>query len=70
MPTLVQNQKHYVAGALHADTGRMVWVEHERKKSVLFIELLEQLRSQYRRSKHIVRIVDTASTRAGWSNGG
>ena len=58
VPTPGQNQKHYIAGALHADTGRVVWVEHERKNSVLFVKLLEQLRSQYRRAKHIVLIVD------------
>ena len=58
VPTPGQNQKHYVAGALHAHTGRLVWVEHHRKTSALFLKLLEQLRHQYRRAKRIVLILD------------
>ena len=58
VPTPGQNQKHYIAGALHAHTGRLVWVEHERKTSVLFVKLLEALRGQYRRAKRIVLILD------------
>ena len=41
VPTPGQNEKHYIAGALHAHTGRLVWVEHPRKNSVLFVKLLE-----------------------------
>jgi len=44
VPTPGQNQKHYLAGALPAHTGRLVWTEHHRKISVLFLKLLEQLR--------------------------
>ena len=51
VPTPGQNQKHYLAGALHARTGRLVWTEHHRKTSVLFVKLLEQLRRQYRRAQ-------------------
>ena len=58
VPTPGQNQKHYLGGALHAHTGRLVWVEHERKNSVLFVKLLEQLRSQYRRARRVVLILD------------
>jgi len=58
VPTPGQNQKHYLAGALHARTGRLVWTEHHRKTSVLFVKLLEQLRRQYRRARRIVLIVD------------
>ena len=47
VPTPGQNQKHYVAGALHAHTGPWVWVEHERKTAVLFVKRLERLRRQY-----------------------
>ena len=36
---------------LHAHTGRLVWVEHPRKNSVLFVKLLEQLRSHYRQRR-------------------
>ena len=42
----------------HAHTGQLVWVEHERKNSVLFVKLLEQLRSQYRRARRVVLILD------------
>lgn len=58
VPTPGQNQKHYLAGALHAHTGQLVWVEHPRKNSVLFLKLLKQLRSQYRRANKIVLILD------------
>ena len=57
VPTPWQNQKHYLAGALHAHTGRLVWVEHHRK-TPLFVKLLEQLRRQYRRAKRVVLILD------------
>ena len=58
VPTPGQNQKHYIAGALHAHTGRVVWVEHHRKTSALFVKLLEHLRRQYRRAWRIVLILD------------
>lgn len=58
IPTPGQNEKHYLAGALHARSGQVVWAEHHRKNSVLFIELLEQLRRQYRRAKRIRLILD------------
>ena len=58
VPTPGQNHKHYIGGALHAHTGQLVWVEHERKNSVLFVKLLEQLRSQYRRARRVVLILD------------
>ena len=58
VPPPGQDQKHYLAGALHAHTGRLVWVEHHRKTSVLFVKLHEQLRRRYRRAKRIVPIVD------------
>ncbi len=58
IPTPGQNEKHYVAGALHAHTGRLVWVEHERKDTTLFITLLDELRRTYRRAHRIVLILD------------
>ena len=72
VPTPGQNQKHYIAGALHAHTGRLVWVEHERKTSVLFVKLLEALRGQYRRAKtHRVNPRQLQkSTRARWWSDG
>jgi transposase len=53
-----QNKKHYLAGALHGQTGQIVYVGGERKTSDLFIALLERLKSQYRRAKSIRLIVD------------
>ena len=53
-----QNKKHYLAGALHSQTGQISYVGGERKTSDLFIALLEQLKGQYRRAKSITLIVD------------
>ncbi|MCP5150375.1 MAG: IS630 family transposase [Chromatiales bacterium] len=58
IPTPGKNRKHYVAGALHAHTGRLVWVEHEAKTTALFIKLLEAVRATYRRAQRIVFILD------------
>ena len=53
-----QNEKHYVAGALHARTGRLIWTEHRRKNTTLFLKLLVELRCRYRRAQRIVLILD------------
>ncbi len=58
IPTPGQNIKHYLAGALHAHTGRVVWTEHPRKNSVLFIKLLQALRRTYRAARELVLILD------------
>lgn len=58
VPTPGKNRKHYVAGALHAHSGRLVWVEHERKTTQLFLKLLDALQRQYRRAQRIVLIAD------------
>ena len=58
IPTPGQNEKRYIAGALHAHTGRVVCVEWESKDSLLFIRLLNALRRTYRAAKRIVLIVD------------
>ncbi len=58
IPTPGKNQKHYLAGALHARTGKVVWAEGERKNSLLFIHLLYLLKRTYRRAQRIVLIVD------------
>lgn len=42
-----QNVKRYMAGAMDAVTGRLVWVEGERKTSALFIRLLQKLLKCY-----------------------
>ncbi len=56
--TLGQNTKHYLAGALHAKTGKVSYVGSSSKNSELFIAMLEQLKSQYRRAKTITLIED------------
>ena len=56
-----KNRKRYIAGALHARTGRIVWGEHERKDSSLFIHLLYRLNRTYRRARRIILIVDNDS---------
>ncbi|MFP9230872.1 DDE endonuclease [Pectobacterium cacticida] len=53
-----QNQKHYLAGALHSGTGRVHYVSGSSKSSDLFISLLETLRRTYRRAKTITLVVD------------
>jgi transposase len=58
IPTPGKNQKRYIAGALHARTGKVVWVEGNSKSSDLFIALLEKLRSSYRRSRKLILILD------------
>ncbi|EDC3174305.1 IS630 family transposase, partial [Salmonella enterica] len=51
-----QNQKHYLAGALHSGTGRVHYVSGSSKSSDLFISLLETLRRTYRRAKTITLV--------------
>ena len=58
IPTPGKNRKAYLAGALHAHTGRLVWRGGESKNTALFIDLLEHLRGRYRRAKRIVLILD------------
>jgi transposase len=42
-----KNVKRYLAGALDAHSGQMLWVEGERKTSALFIALLGRLLGSY-----------------------
>ena len=58
IPTPGKNQKHYLAGALNAATGKVVWVEWEKKNSEIFILLLAELRKRYRKAKKITLIAD------------
>lgn len=58
VPTPGKNQKHYLAGALHAQTGQVVWVEWHAKNAELFIRLLAELCRRYRRAKTITLIAD------------
>lgn len=58
IPTPGKNQKRYLAGALNATTGNVVWVEWEKKNSEIFILLLAELRKRYRQAKKIILIAD------------
>lgn len=53
-----KNEKRYLAGALDARTGRLTWVEGERKTSDLFILLLWQLLKEYPGAKCIHVVLD------------
>jgi transposase len=53
-----KNEKRYLAGALNATTGRLTWVEGERKTSDLFILLLWQLLKDYSRASCIHIVLD------------
>jgi transposase len=54
-----KNQKRYLAGALNVRTGRLTWVEAERKNSQLFILQLWQLVGRdYPQTKRIHLILD------------
>lgn len=52
------NRKHYIAGALHASTGKVLYVSHDSKASELFIAMLEKLKRHYRKAKTITLILD------------
>jgi transposase len=56
-----QNEKRYLAGALDAKTGELIWVEGERKSSLLFIQLLWALHLRYPDAKKIHVILDNYS---------
>jgi transposase len=53
-----KNVKHYLAGALDAQTERVIWVDGERKCSALFIRLLRKLDRVYAAKKVIHLILD------------
>lgn len=56
-----QNQKRYLAGAQDSQTGELLWVEGEKKDSVLFLRLLWKLTQHYRDAKKIHVILDNYS---------
>jgi len=58
IPTPGKNRKRYMAGALHARTGKVIWVEGKSKSSDLFIDLMAAIKASYRRSRQIVLILD------------
>lgn len=58
IPTPGKNKKSYLAGALNARSGKVIWAEGERKNSLLFIHLLYKTKCAYRHARRIVLIVD------------
>jgi transposase len=58
VPTPGKNEKRYIAGALHARTGRIHWCSGLSKRTDLFLSLLEQLRTSYRKARRIIVILD------------
>ena len=52
------NEKRYLAGAYEPLRGRLVYVEGERKASLLFLNLLRALLERYRGAKTIHMILD------------
>lgn len=56
-----KNEKRYLAGALDVRSRRLVWVEGERKTSLLFLRLLWELVQRYPRARMIHVILDNYS---------
>lgn len=56
-----KNEKRYLAGAQNAQTGELLWVEGNKKNSLLFIRLLWELTQHYRDAKKIHVILDNYS---------
>ena len=53
------NEKRYLAGALNPKTGKLTWVEGDRKNSLLFLDLLYKLVTEtYRNARRVHLILD------------
>jgi transposase len=53
------NEKRYLAGALDPATGKLTWVEGDRKDSLLFLRLLHKLVTQtYRTARRVHLVLD------------
>lgn len=65
-----QNVKRYIAGALDARSGQLIWAQSDRKNSLLVIALLNKLAGAYPKARaiHVVldnfKIHDSQATRA------
>jgi transposase len=53
-----QNQKHYLAGALHTRTGQVLWVGNGKKNSYLFLQLLRRLADAFPRAPKLHVVLD------------
>ncbi len=56
-----QNEKHYLAGALHTRTGQVLWVSNGRKNSYLFLLLLRRLRETFPHARKLHLVLDNYS---------
>jgi len=52
-----QNEKRYLAGALDARTNKLIWVESERKTSLLFLQLLYRLVTRTYRTARVIHLI-------------
>lgn len=57
-----ENEKYYLAGALHSDTGKVSYAGGNSKVSSLFIRLLKHLKATYRRAKRLCSLSITISS--------
>lgn len=57
-----QNEKRYVIGGLHTDTGTVTWETGRRCNSSFVVRFLERLHLRYRRARKIILIWDNDST--------
>lgn len=57
VPTPGQNEEYYLAGALNAGTGRVLYVGRHSKCSEIFNRLMKHLKKTYRKAKTIMLIV-------------
>jgi len=53
-----KNQKAYIAGALDARDGTLLWTGAAQKNSLLFVQLLSELTKHYADAKRIHVILD------------
>ena len=67
IPTPGKNQKRYLAGALNARSGKVIWAEGERKNSLLFILLLYKIMK--RLMIDVRRFMHVGQPWPGFSNG-
>jgi len=58
VPTPGKNEKRYLAGALNASTGKVIWVEWRKENAEIFVLLLGELKRRYRGAKSITLIAD------------
>jgi transposase len=53
-----KNVKRYLAGAMEAGSGRLTWVKSEKKNSLLFISLLDELVKRHPQARRIHVVLD------------